>query len=906
DTETSGCLSSVAGTGKTTAEMIDITTFLNGGWDFKGLGVEGVWNIGNERNNGYPYLSWQYPEDPAISMEILPSAIITSVTEITQNSANINIEVTNLGIPQGISFGICWSNINPEPTTSDNSQVSAEPFALGSFIQNINGLTHSATYYARAFASNTNGTAYSDVFVFTTECGPITTPFNENFDNSSELPFCWNTIVVNGGHAMVNSWGANSAPNNVSLFAQTIGSNIYLVTPEISGDMSTINLSFMGKSGQTNLGWPSNMVLEIGTMTDPTDASTFTYFTNIQTQDIYELHNVSFTTYPGTDRYIAFRVSSNIQEQNGYVFIDDVNITSNTIPFCDAVDNCDLSYTFGGNANWFSQSDYTYDGVDAVQSGDINDVIGNNEQSWFETTVQGPGIISFWWKVSSEQNYDFLRFYINSEQQNQISGQVDWQYMEYVLLNGENTVRWTYTKDDGLSHYEDCGWVDNVVFTPLTCGSVSGLFADNITINSANLNWTENGTAASWNIQWGEAGFALGEGTIVTGHTSQSLALSGLTPGTLYDFYVQADCGEGDLSLWSSVGSFATECLPFSIPFAENFDNSGSIPVCWNTHNINDGNVVVFGNYSNSAPNMVYLYAWNNTSVATLVTPEIGEDIATLQLSFMAKNYRDNNMILEIGTMSDPTNAGTFSYYTQIQTSANYQLFTIPFNVYAGTDRYIAFRVSSSIQEQTGYVFIDDVSIDVAPSCPAPYNLITNAVTQTTAEVSWTEPGTSTQWDIFYGPAGFDPQTEGTLIEGITTKPYTIEGLNHSTNYEFYVRTYCDETPSGWSAAGSFTTECGAISIPYTENFDNSNSLPLCWNKYEIDGGYVLVYGDLSNSAPNMVYLYASSITSIATLVTPEIGENIAALQLSFMAKNYNDNNMILEIGTMSDPTNAG
>ena len=64
--------------GKTTAEMQLVSTFFNAGWDFKDGEGSSIWNIGNGngdgpgdgpgvgRNNGYPYLSWQYPADPEI------------------------------------------------------------------------------------------------------------------------------------------------------------------------------------------------------------------------------------------------------------------------------------------------------------------------------------------------------------------------------------------------------------------------------------------------------------------------------------------------------------------------------------------------------------------------------------------------------------------------------------------------------------------------------------------------------------------------------------------------------------------------------------------------------------------------------------------------------------------------
>jgi len=63
DTETSGQGGSAAGTGKTTAEMQDITTFSGAGWDIVAVANPGtrntsyIWNTVDDET--YPFLSWQ-------------------------------------------------------------------------------------------------------------------------------------------------------------------------------------------------------------------------------------------------------------------------------------------------------------------------------------------------------------------------------------------------------------------------------------------------------------------------------------------------------------------------------------------------------------------------------------------------------------------------------------------------------------------------------------------------------------------------------------------------------------------------------------------------------------------------------------------------------------------------------
>ena len=63
DTETSGQSTSAGGTGKTTAEMQDISTFSGATWDIIAVANPGIrnlayiWNIVDGET--YPFLSWQ-------------------------------------------------------------------------------------------------------------------------------------------------------------------------------------------------------------------------------------------------------------------------------------------------------------------------------------------------------------------------------------------------------------------------------------------------------------------------------------------------------------------------------------------------------------------------------------------------------------------------------------------------------------------------------------------------------------------------------------------------------------------------------------------------------------------------------------------------------------------------------
>lgn len=130
-----------------------------------------------------------------------------------------------------------------------------------------------------------------------------------------------------------------------------------------------------------------------------------------------------------------------------------------------ALDNTALTFTTGGDAEWFSQSSEVHTGTTALQSGKIAD----NQETWVETTVSGAGMVSFWWKVSSEsENWDWLEVSVDGVVQTKIGGTDGTWEWKHVVVTGESshTIRWRYRKDDSVTSGADCGWLDKVEWMP--------------------------------------------------------------------------------------------------------------------------------------------------------------------------------------------------------------------------------------------------------------------------------------------------------------------------------------------------------------------------------------------------------------------------------------------------------
>ncbi|MCF7793300.1 MAG: carboxypeptidase regulatory-like domain-containing protein [Candidatus Cloacimonetes bacterium] len=154
-----------------------------------------------------------------------------------------------------------------------------------------------------------------------------------------------------------------------------------------------------------------------------------------------------------------------------------------------------FDWEFGGNADWTISSD-SYEGSYSAQSGDIN----HNQSSSLILTAEvvADGEISFYRKVSSEGNYDYLRFYVDGDQLGSWSGTSGWTLETYPVSAGNHTFKWEYTKDVYVSSGQDCGWVDYIVFPPIAVSGIDpGFVSGNVTLQGGNGNVEDVAVVAS-------------------------------------------------------------------------------------------------------------------------------------------------------------------------------------------------------------------------------------------------------------------------------------------------------------------------------------------------------------------------------------------------------------------------
>ena len=143
-----------------------------------------------------------------------PTVTTSQVTNVTQTTATCGGNVTDDGGGQVTERGICWGT-SQTPTIS-GSHVSSGT-GTGSYTVNMTGLTANTTYYVRAYATNSAGTAYGSEVSFTTsQIVTVPTVTTSQVTNVTQTTATCGGNVTATGNATVTErgicWGTSQNP----------------------------------------------------------------------------------------------------------------------------------------------------------------------------------------------------------------------------------------------------------------------------------------------------------------------------------------------------------------------------------------------------------------------------------------------------------------------------------------------------------------------------------------------------------------------------------------------------------------------------------------------------------------------------------------------------------------------
>ncbi|HNP33173.1 MAG TPA: T9SS type A sorting domain-containing protein [Flavobacterium sp.] len=103
----------------------------------------------------------------------------------------------------------------------------------------------------------------------------------------------------------------------------------------------------------------------------------------------------------------------------------------------------------------------------------------------------------------------------------------------------------------------------------VSCARPTNLSANNATFSTADLSFTNTG--GTTDLEYGAYGYTQGSGTTLTNVTSP-YTLNGLSPSSVYDFYVKSNCGAGNSSIWNGPYAFNTLFTTVDPTYIESFE----------------------------------------------------------------------------------------------------------------------------------------------------------------------------------------------------------------------------------------------------------------------------------------------------------------------------------------------
>ena len=231
-----------------------------------------------------------------------------------------------------------------------------------------------------------------------------------------------------------------------------------------------------------------------------------------------------------------------------------------------------------------------------------------------------------------------------------------------------------------------------------------------------------------------------------------------------------------------------------------------------------------YGSTGNSLEFYAENYSYNRSSM--VVSPYIDDNISSAWLEFYIRNGYSRSYFL-VGTMTDPTDTATFVAHDTLRQYNDLTYVSLSLANYGG--HYLAFRYQADPTNNSGYGYIDNLSLT---SCPMPTAWISQPQ-DTTLGISWDTP--TPVWIEYKQGGDFLPGT-GTRVLA-TESPTTIGGLLTATPYTFHVWPQCEagEEFSCNYRTLEYTTLYPPVAPPYCVNFENYdyyNNYPAEWDRW--------------------------------------------------------------------------
>ncbi|MFC6269527.1 fibronectin type III domain-containing protein [Frigoriflavimonas asaccharolytica] len=455
------------------------------------------------------------------------------------------------------------------------------------------------------------------------------------------------------------------------------------------------------------------------------------------------------------------------------------------------------------------------------------------------------------------------------------------------------TVRIVYEwRNDSFGFTNTPAAIDNINLIIPTCQVPTNLSVTAITAVSATLNWTAAVPVPANGYQYyvSTSNVPPTATTVPTGTTTATTApLTGLSPTTIYYYWVRSACSTTSQSLWFPGGNFTTGQIPTTIPYTQPFTG----PNDWVFINGTQNNKWVYGSATGNPANSIYISNDNGATNSYSTTSSVvqayrdfivpaGSNLATFFYDWKAvgESSFDYFRVWLVPVSFTPTAGTQITAGTgriQVGGNLNQQAAwqtnfnpTLNISSFAGQTMRLVFewRNDTSVFNDPP-VAIDNINL-LIPTCQVPTNLIANPVGSTTATISWTAatPAPALGYQYYISTVNVAPIGTTVPTGSSATTTANLTGLLPNTTYYFWVRSRCSTTDTSLWMAGTFTTGQIPATIPYIQPFTGPNDFGTTTgtqvNKW--------VYGAATGNTGNSLYISNDAgVTNSYTISTTSV-----------------------------------
>lgn len=396
-------------------------------------------------------------------------------------------------------------------------------------------------------------------------------------------------------------------------------------------------------------------------------------------------------------------------------------------------------------------------------------------------------------------------------------------------------------------------YIDDITIKELPCASADNLRTLSIGADSITIAWGDTSNASIyWYVEYDTVEFTPGTGSVTPiSVTDTFYTMTGLDSGTVYHIYVYPNCP--DSVGYSYLSAFTLLSTPSSVPYASDFEDSGSNG--WVLINGSQVNYWMVGNVTGNPGSSLYItddgssnnysgYTSTVFAIRTLHFDSAGEYAYSFDWKCNGESGSDYleavlipaQNILIPGQLQSLNSQSSIFNSPQLCQRTSWQSLSGSFSITSpGNYVWVFMWHNDSVNYNQTPAAIDNFKL-IPNTCPMPLN-VSGDLSANRLILTWVPGGSESEWEVSLGSSS--------VI--VNTPSYTFTNLTPTSSYTVHIRSICGEGDTSLAVTTLFNPRRYRISVA-------ANNPAFGW----VTGDGMYYYGDIAtlSASPYSGYFF--------------------------------------------------